>query len=108
MRRIAFMMSAGLLTCVSLAQAPRDDGEGRDLRRQAGSAESLRATLDQAVVDGCLMCHRDELSLADRDPEALAVKIAAMSTSQADHLVPIPELSDADREALAEALAGDR
>ncbi len=67
---------------------------------------SLRPTLEQATVDGCRACHMGPMSLESWTAADLAQRIEEMAEGRADHLVPMPRLSDADREALAKALAG--
>lgn len=58
------------------------------------------------TADGCKACHADALTLERWDASALTQRIREMRDGKAAHPVPIPQLSDADLEALASALAG--
>ena len=104
MTKIAYLIVAASLVSAAGGVEQLDDRDGSNLIAGNG-AGLLRPTLDQGVVDGCLMCHRGQLTLSGADPEVLADAIADISQGRFEHLVPVPELSDADRAALAEALA---
>ena len=106
MRMVALAAFVVLVATVAARAMPRagfiasGSGDG-----QAPVSAIQQPMLEQEVVDGCLACHRDELSLADKDRDELRERITAISSGQAEHLVPIPQLSDEDLTALVEALA---
>ncbi|MGD2167998.1 MAG: hypothetical protein PVF63_07815 [Gammaproteobacteria bacterium] len=60
--------------------------------------------LEAGVVDGCLVCHKGELDLSDRNSEELAAAIQAMTDGAPAHVVPMPALGAADLLELAQAL----
>lgn len=93
-----FALDAGF----ALNDDAQDTGE---VARYEALPAHLRPVLEQDVVDGCLACHRDSLSLAEAEVEALAEAIAAIIRNEANHIVPIAGLSDEDLMALVEALA---
>jgi hypothetical protein len=64
------------------------------------------AALEDAVVAGCLVCHKGELGLGEHTSEDLAAVIEAMISGGRAHIVPIAELSAADLRELADILAG--
>jgi mono/diheme cytochrome c family protein len=70
-------------------------------------AAGAAIVLDPAVVQNCVACHKDALSLEDRTSAELVMLIEEMAAGRVSHLVPLPALSEADRQALAEALASD-
>ena len=57
------------------------------------------------VEDSCRACHRGDLSLGEWVPAELATLVRSMRDGNAEHLVPIPALSDDEVARLAEALA---
>lgn len=75
------------------------------IARHETPASRARPVLEPEVVEGCLGCHRDSLSLAEAEVEALAEAIAAIIRNEANHIVPIAALSEEDLMALAKALA---
>jgi hypothetical protein len=60
-----------------------------------------------ALTDSCTVCHKDTLSLATWQAPALAARLTEMRDGRAQHVVPLPKLSDEELQALAAALAGN-
>jgi hypothetical protein len=92
-----------LCCCVLVSTAACDGVEATSPITMSGA---VRTALDQSVVDGCLACHRGALSLEDETNEDVAAAIARIIAGELDHVAPIPDLSDEDRQALARALVG--
>lgn len=62
------------------------------------------AAFCQEPAEACRVCHKDELSLQGWETAELAVLIRQMREGSAEHVVPIPDLTDEELEALAAAL----
>lgn len=69
-------------------------------------ASSPAAVLAEEAADSCRACHKDALTLENRTAADLEARIKDMRDGHADHVVPIPKLSDEELRALAAALAG--
>jgi len=101
---LAGILGASLAAC---------DGDGGAAAQTGGAGQTPPATgtgssgpaVAQSVVDACRACHRDELSLAGRNADTLATAIADMAAGRVAHVAPMPELSDAERVALARVLS---
>ena len=102
-------LSAAVWALVAMFPAAMSPADGwQNAGRVAGEGQKMtaaRPALEDDVVAGCLACHRDNLSLAEKEAERLAQTIAAMTRNEISHVVPIAALSEEDLVALAKALA---
>jgi hypothetical protein len=57
-----------------------------------------------AATDACLACHKDALSLEGKDSATIAARLKDMRDGRARHPAPLPNLTDAELEALSRAL----
>lgn len=57
------------------------------------------------IEDSCRACHRGDLALDAMSAADLAALIRSMRDGDAEHIVPMPVLSDEEIAALAAALA---
>ena len=65
-----------------------------------------QAALANEAAEGCKACHSGNLTLERWELNALSQRLKDMRDGRAEHVVPIPALSDAELEALAAALVG--
>ena len=56
------------------------------------------------VVDTCVACHKDALSLKGKQAPAIAARLKDMRDGRARHPVPLPNLTDSEIESLSRAL----
>lgn len=71
-----------------------------------GLVSSPMPLLADETADSCRVCHKDALTLEDWQAADLESRLRQLRDGGAEHVVPIPKLSDADLRALAAALAG--
>lgn len=63
------------------------------------------AEIDEATVEGCRNCHRDEISLGKWSTDELILKISSILEQETAHPTSLPEFSASDIHALSSALA---
>jgi hypothetical protein len=62
-------------------------------------------TAAAGIADSCLVCHKDALTLERWDATSLKARIKDLTEGRAGHPVPIPPLSEAELDMLAQTLA---
>ena len=65
---------------------------------------SSYAVAQDGAADSCKVCHRDSLDLSERSGDELLEAISEIIDGDAAHPIPMPELSEEDLRALADAL----
>ncbi len=97
-------LTIGVLYLVTRSDEPTGGITEANLSGVTGGATTV---IDAAVVEGCVVCHKDQLSLAEWSTTDLAAEISRIIAGESQHVVPIPSLGEDEIGELAAALAAD-